>query len=194
MQVITLARLFVGLFMLRVKPYQLPYSKGLAGCLTVLFVVLKAVSYFWFINIVNVYDKLNAISLSLPGAALVSGVWVLILFAIIHSTFLYYNILERSIQVITAFLGMDCLLTLLFLIWLGCLSLVGLPLASGSFVSAGIIFSFVLIMYWQFMIYIHILVSSMDISILKAGVFALFYTILQHNLAELLLNLVITSK
>ncbi len=191
MQFRYLTKLLFGLFVLRVKPYELPYSKILPVCLAVLFVLMKATSYLWFIYIVNAYDTHNVISLSIFGAILVSVVWVLILFAMIYSTFLYYNILERLIQVVTAFLAMDCLLTLFFLMWLSSLTLVGLPLASGSFASAGIIFSFVLIMYWQFMIYIHLLVSSMNISILKAGVFALFYTILQHNLAELLLNLVI---
>jgi len=187
-----LTELFVGLFVLRAKPYELPYSKQLAAGLAVLFIVLKAISYLWFINIVDVYDEHNVISLGIPGALLVSVVWVLMLYAIIHATFMYYDILERSLQVITAILAMDCLLTLCFLIWLGGLALVGLPLASGSIATAAIIFGFVLIMYWQFMIYIHILVNSMEISILKAGVFALFYIMLQHNLAELLLNLVIT--
>lgn len=192
MNVWNITKLFVKLFALRAKPYELPYSKTLTLGLALLFIILKAVSYFWFINIINAYDKHNDISLGVSGALLVSSVWVLMLFAIIRSTFMYYNILERSTQVITAFLAMDCVLTLLYLMWLGGLSMVALPLATGSYISLVIIVSFVLIMYWQFMIYIHILVTSMDISILKAGVFTLFYMMLQHNLAELLLNLVIT--
>lgn len=187
-----LTKLFLKMLALRAKPYELPYSRILTLSLAAIFIILKAISYFWFINIINVYDKHNDISLGVPGALLVSGVWALMLFAMIRSTFMYYDILERSTQVITAFLAMDCMLTILYLIWLACLSMVELPLASGSFTSFGIIFSFILIMYWQFMIYIHILVTSMDISILKAGVFTLFYMMLQHNLAELLLNLVIT--
>lgn len=191
MHVWHLTKLFLRLFVLRAKPYELPYSKTLAVCFTVLFVVLKTTSYMWFIDIINVYDKRSEISLSTLGGLFVSGVWVLMLFAIIRSTFMYYDILERSTQVITAILAMDCLLTILYLAWLAGLSLVVLPLASGSFVSAAIILTFILMMYWQFMIYIHILVTSMEISILKAGVFTLFYMMLQHNLSELLLNLVI---
>jgi hypothetical protein len=192
MHVWHLTKLFCRLFVLRAKPYELPYSNTLNIFLIVMFIALKAISYLWFIDIINVYDKRTEISLNLHGALFVSAVWVLMLFAVIRSTFTYYNILERSTQVISAVLAMDCLLTLMYLVWLAVLSMVELPLFSGSFASAGIIFGFVFMLYWQFMIYIHILVTSMEISILKAGVFALFYMMLQHNLAELLLNLVIT--
>lgn len=192
MNVWHLTKLLAGMFALRTKPYELPCSKIFTLGFGILFIVLKAVSYYWFIDIINVYDKRNVISLGIFEALFVAVVWVMILVATIRSTYMYYHILERAPQVIIAVLAMDCFLTVCFLIWLGCLSVVSLPLASGSLVSAGIILGFILIMYWKFMIYIYILVTSMDVSILKAGVFGLFYIMLQHNLAELLLNLVIT--
>lgn len=186
-----LAKLFFRMFTLRAKPSDLPYSMTLLLILSTVFLLTKSLVYLWFIHIVNRFDTHELISLSLSGASIIALMWLLILFAVLRTTLLYYSMVERFVQLATSFVAMDCMLTGLFLIWLTVLDLVQLPLATASFGSIGIILGLVLMMYWQFMVYIHLLIYSMNISILKAGVFALFYMLLQHNLAEVLLNVVI---
>lgn len=184
-------KLFGKLFILRGKPSEIPDSKALLFSLSVVLLLTKSLVYMWFIQIVNRFDDDEVIKLAWSGAMWVSVIWILVLYATLRTTLLYYKFVDRFIPVANGFVAMDCLLTLLFLVWLYGLSLVELPLEHGSIGTIGIIIGFILVMYWQFMVYIHLLVHSLDVSILKAGIFALFYILLQQNLAELLLNVVI---
>lgn len=194
MNVLHITKVLLNLFILRAKPSDIPYSKTLLLFLSIVFLLTKSAVYLWFIQIVNKIEPQEVIKLSYFGSLIISVVWILILFAILRSILSYYNLVDRFLQVAISFVAVDCFLTALFLLWLSCLTMVQLPLAPGSLGSIGIILGFVLMMYWQFMVYIHILIYSMNISVLKAGVFTLFYMLLQHNLSEVLLNVVITVK
>ncbi len=180
------------MFVLRGLPSAVPYSPTLVLFLTTFLIFLKSGTYIWFVHIASVYDTHEIIHLNVLAALLVAVIWILILFTSIRTILLYHDLIERTVQVCTSFLAMDCILSLIFLLWLLWLSYLHLPLAVGSIGSICLILSFVLLMYWQFMVYIHILVNSLQISILRAGVYALFYQLLQHNLAEILLNILVS--
>src|SRR5262249_37669648 len=156
-----------------------PYSKTLLLFLSIVFLLTKSAVYLWFIQIVNRFDIHEVAKLSYPAALSIAVVWMLLMFAVLHSVLSYYHLLGRFVQLATAFVAMDCLLTVLFLVWLTGLSFLHLPLTLTAG-TIGIVLGFVLMMYWQFMVYIHILVLGMDVSILKAAIFTLFYMLLQH--------------
>lgn len=188
-----LTKTIAKMFVLRAKPQELPQSAGLLAFACIIFLVTKTASLLWFIQIFDKIDPKDIIRITYYGAAVISFIWLLLLFAILRTTFSYYNMLGRFMQTVTAFVIMDCCLNIVYLLWLGVLSTLDVSLISSENVlSMAIIIGFVLIMYWQFMVYIYLLRYSMDISILKAGVFSLFYMLLQQNLSEILLNAVIT--
>lgn len=189
-----LTKKFLRLFLLRALPDSIPYSKALLGFLTLLLFITKNILNIWFISIVKVYDKKLLIDLSLPSSMVIVAVYILLLFACVRSLLVYYNVPERSVQVITSFIAVDFLLTILFLVLLFCLSSIQLPLEPGSFNGLLIILFFVVLLYWQFMVYIHIIFNSLRITILKAGVLTLVYMLLQHNISEILMNILIVGE
>lgn len=193
MQVWNLTRTFFKMFSLRAYPNEVPNSTGLLFFLSIVFLLTKSAQYLWFINIMNRFDKAETLHITYFSALIVAVIWLLLLFATLRTTLVYYNMVNRFTQLASAFVAMDCLLIGLFLVWLTGLALINVPLHSVSVGTIGIILGFVLMMYWQFMIYIHLLVYGMGVSILKASVFALFYMLLQHNLAEILLNVIVTA-
>lgn len=182
---------FLRLFTLRAKPTDLPNSINLLIFLSVVWMLTKSALYLWYIQIIDRFDVTDIIELSYFGGMVISGVWLLVLFAVVHTALTYYHLTTRFVQTATAFVAVDCMLVLLFLVWLSGLVLLELPLESNNLGMIAIILGFILMMYWQFLVYIHILLYSMNLTILKAGVFALFYMLIQHNLSELLLNMII---
>ncbi len=191
MQAWNLTKTFVKMFVLRAEPSGVPSSKALLLFMSVVLVMTKIAVYLWFMQIVNHLEDKQLIQLSYFGAGLVALTWVLVLFAFLRTALLYYKKGDRFVPGAISFVTMDCFLTALYLLWLAGLALADVPLQSSSIESIGIMLGFTLMMYWQFMVYIHLLVYLMDIPLLKAGVFALFYMLLQHNLSEVLLNIVI---
>lgn len=191
MQAWDLTKVFLKMFILQGKPAEVPDSKALLLFMSIVLVLTKTAVYLWFMHIINRFEVADKVTLSVYGAALVSCTWVFVMFATLRTTLVYYNLANRFVQAAISFLAMDCLLTVLFLAWLAGLALIEVPLQSYSVASIGVILGFVLMMYWQFMVYIHLLVYVMNISLLKAGIFTLFYMLLQHNLSEVLLNVVI---
>lgn len=194
MNVIQTTKTFLKLFVLQAKPNEVPYSKTLLVFLSIVFLLTKSVSSLWFIHIVDRFDASQVISLNYLPSLLVCVVWLVVLFAILRTTLLYYHLENRFVQVATSIVAMDCLLSLVFLIWLVGLEVLPLPTGDDPLGAISIIVGFVLMMYWQFMVYIHILVYSFDLPLIKAGVYTLFYMLLQHNLSELLLNVVISVQ
>ena len=193
MNIWNLTKLFTRMFALKATPSEVPFSITLLSFLAGIFLISKAAAYLWFVRIVNNYDTQQIMHLSVWGSLIVVAMWLLILFASVRSLLSYYKLQERTVQVVTSFIAMDCFLTILFILWLFALSVVKLPLATGSLGSFSIVLGFILLMYWQFMVYIHILINSVNISIIKAGVFALFYQLFQHNVAEIVMNFIIKA-
>lgn len=194
MHVGNLAKLFLNLFTLRAKPSDIPYSKTLLLFFSIVFLLSKSAVYVWFIHIANRFDTHLVMHVTYGGALMVAVVCILLLFALLRTTLHYYKMLDRFVQLAIGFVAMDCFLTALFLIWLCGLAVVHLPLAGASLGTIGIMLGFVLMMYWQFMVYIHLLVFGMDLPIIKAGFFTLFYMLLQHNVAEIILNVIVSVQ
>jgi hypothetical protein len=186
--------LFLRIFALRATPVQVPYSTTLLVLLAILVFITKIIVNDWFIDIIKVYDKKLLIDLSVASSALIVAVHLLILFAAVRTLLAYYKVPERSVQVITAFLGVDLIFTVLFLIWMFGLEHTTLPLQAGSIAGLLLILYFVVILYWQFMVYIHIIYNSVTMSVLRAGVLALVYMLIQHNISEVLMNTLLTGE
>lgn len=194
MSVKELITIQLRLFILKALPEQLPYSRALVAVLTVMFFVIKTFSNLWFIEIIKVYDKKLQLDLSLSSSALIIAVYLLILFASVRSLLTYYNVSDRATKVIAAFLTVDLIFSIIGLGWLLCLSYIPLPLQPGSIFGIIIILVFVMILYWQFMVYIHIIFKSLDITLLRAGVYALVYMMVQHNVSEMLMSILLKGE
>ncbi len=181
------------LFVLRLSPEDIPYSKNLLILLAILLFGIETFTNLWLIEIVRIYDPTLVLHLSVFSSMLISLVYLLIMFACVYSVLTYYKKQERSIQVITAFLGVDFILAILFLCWMLFLSTIDLPLQSGSGKGLIIILLYIMMLYWQFMVYIHIIFNSLNTSVLRSGIYALVYMLLQHNITEVLMSILLTK-
>lgn len=182
------------LFCLRASPGDIPYSRVLLGILAILFLALDSITDVWFVDIVNNYDQETRVYLSLNYSLLMSLVWLLILYAIIRSTLTHYKLTDRLVQVMTAFLWADTMLAVIYLGGVAILSRVTLPIEDNSFTAMSLLLAFVVYLYWQFMLYLHIIFNSLNISVLKAGLFTLLYILLQYNISEILINFMVVEK
>lgn len=192
-QIWNLTKLFGRMFLLREKPSSVPYSLALLVVVTIVYFITKIPLYLWLVHIIDQIDIEHIIILSFSGAFIIPTVWVLILFAMLNSVLSYYKLKGRFVQTATSFLAMDCILNIFYLLWICSTTLLTSPFELGpSFTSMMVILGFVLIMYWQFMVYINLLVYSLDVSLVTAGIFSLFYMLLQQNVSELILKVIIT--
>lgn len=192
MQVRKTTKVLANLFLLRAKPSSVPFSWNLLLVLSLLFILSKSLIYIGFVHIVDQFDPSDVIVITYYGAGIIALTWVLILYASLRTALLYYNKLDRFVQLASSMLAVDCILNALLILWLGIVAYFEVPLgAPPNLVSMILILGFVLIMYWQFMVYINILVYGLEVSIIMAGVFSLFYILLQYNLSEIILNVVI---
>ncbi len=192
-QVRKTAKLFVDMFLLKAKPSAAPSSYALVFALCTFFILSKVAIYLGFIHIYDRFDPKDTIHITYFGAALIAMTWLLLLSATLRSTLSYYKLVDRFLKTFTSILAMDCILNVIYLIWLAVLGFSNLPdVGDKSLTSLAIILGFIAMMYWQFRIYMNILLDSMNISLLQAGVFTLFYLLLQHNLSEMLLNALVT--
>jgi len=186
-----LIKLFGQLFILRLKPNDIPYSRALLAIFIGILLGLKSYTNIKMINIVNNYDKKSVIVLSFPHSLLIVSICILILIAFVRSTLSYYKLSERWVQTLTALFGVDIFASLLFAVWIFGLSFMQLPLEANSIIALVLILGFVFLLYWQFLVYMHIFMRSLDMRPLVAGLFALVYMLLQHNVADILLNIVV---
>lgn len=187
-------RLFMRFLLLRAKPEAVPYSVTLFTVLLFAVGAIKMLANLWFVNVVDVYSIKTNFELSFPHALLISAVHLLILVACVHTVLAIYNLSERTLQVCSAFLGVDLLFGLAQLLWIFGLSSLDLPLATGSAPAIILLLAFILLLYWQFMVYIHIIFNSMTLSVIQAWVFALVYMLLQINVGEILLSLLVRTS
>ncbi len=182
------------LFCLRASPGDIPYSRVLLAILAILFLGLDSITDVWFVDIVNNYDLQTTVYLSWHYSLLMSLVWVLILYASTRSTLTYYKLTDRLVQVMSAFLWVDTMLAVIYLGGIAVLSRVTLPIEDSSFTAISLLLAFVLYLYWQFMLYMHIIFNSLNISVFKAGLFTLLYILLQYNVSEILINFMVVEK
>lgn len=191
--VYSLASKFIKLFFLQEKPENIPYSKFILLGLCIILYLEKTYVNLQFVELAKeiATEKNIIINVSFGYSSLIILISLLVTFVTIGSLLAYYKIPERTVQVVTAFLSVEVILALLFLIWIFVMSSLPTPLKANSFAAITLVMAFILLLYWQFMVYIHIFLNSINISILQAGLFALVYMLLQHNISEALLSLVI---
>ena len=188
-----LVKLFFKIFLLKEKPEVLPYSKVLLFLLLVIVFIEKNIANVSFVHVLQNYapEKVDLTPLSFWNSSIVIGVSILIMWACISGILAFYKVSERLIQVMSAIVGIDIILTGLFMVWMLVLYFAPAPLPVNSLLAWGLVLTFILLLYWQFMAYIHVFANSVSISILKAGLFSLLYMLLQHNIAEWLMELIL---
>jgi hypothetical protein len=179
------------LLILRAKPHDIPYSKVLLAGLAIAVFAIKVYAHSVLIALFKTQLKDLVVHLSVLRSGLIVLLYFLVLIACLRTTLSIYKIPGRFVQVASNLLWVDLVVAALFILWLYSLFAVSLPLQFDSISAFAIILVFILLMYWQFLLYINIFVNSMPVSVLRAGVFALVYLMLQHNLADILINMMI---
>lgn len=186
-----LIKIFIRLFGFRAMPNEIPYSRVLLACVIVIDLVAKCFANLLQIDVINAYDKKSVISLSTIASLLSVSVCLLILIAFVHTILVHYKLRERFVQLVTALISVDIVAALLFMLWTYSLSFMQLPLEPNSVMALVLIVFFIVVLYWQFMVYMYIFLHSLSLSALLSGLFALVYMLLQQNLADILINLLI---
>jgi len=192
MWLISSSRTLVQYLLLKSKPSDVPYSRAFLVVFATGFVLVKTITDKWFVDIVNNYDDRVTVFLSTEYAIFMSLLWILLLYAIVRTALVYYGKVERLVQTMTTFLWVDLVISVVFFIWVAILSVQELPIQHGSFPMICLIISFLLMLYWQFMLYVHTMVYSLDITVLRAAIFTLCYMVLQYNISEILINFMVT--
>jgi len=186
-----LIKVFLRLFGFKANPNEIPYSWVLLGCVVLIDLVAKCFANLLQIDVINAYDTKSVINLSVIDSLLAVSLCMLILVAFVRTVLVHYKVTERFVQMLTALISVDVLATLLFMMWTFGLSFMQLPLEPDSVMALVLIVFFIMVLYWQFMVYMHIFLHSLTISTLLSGLFALVYMLLQQNIADILLNLLI---
>lgn len=168
---------FILLFALKEKPQDIPYSKALVGLLVCCFVVTNVPLNITLANFLVEHSqtKLPLLPLKVIGSLTMVVSYIAIMALSIYAILSFYNYRQRFVQTVASLLGVEIILSLWF--W----ALLVIPLSPFT-----VIF-FILLLYWQFMVHIHIFSNSFSCTLLKAGLFALLYILLQHNVSEILL-------
>ncbi len=176
---IYIIRALMRLFLLKGSPEELPHSK----VLLVLFItvdLLTGVALSKIIAGIPIKQpdlQLKIISLTTFDFFIVAFVKLIVLFACIYGLLAYFKITERFIQTTSAIIGVNIILTIFLLINIFLIQLTGI-----AFIL------FFLLIYWNFMVYTYVFVKSFSTGILKAGVFALLYMLVQHNVGNIMLR------
>ena len=177
-----LIKLYLKLFILKATPQNIPYSKSLLVVLIFLFLLISVPLHLFFssILIANASPKINLVPLDIIQALFIVGVFLAIMLATVYSLLTCYNLKSRLVQILSSMLGVEIIsaIILSFILFI-----------SPSVIS---IVLFIFLLYWQFMVHIHIFMHSFNIGVIIAGIFALIYNLLQHNVDELLLSAFMT--
>lgn len=174
-----LNKTYFQLLLLKSKPEDIPYSKILLGVMLVIVFSVKNLANFGFSFLLKEYAQKASekVNLSILDSIEIVFVSLLIMMAFIYILLCFYNKRNRLVQTTTAVLALDLNLTILFMVWMVIFTIT--PLA---------ILFFILLLYWQFVVLIHIFSNAVDANLLEGGIFALLYMLLQHNVAEFLMN------
>ena len=171
---------FINLFLLKVKPEDIIYSKLLLVFLVGIDFIVNYEANVIGIRVFNLVNKkhINFLIPTLAQSLLVLAVLFLVLWVLVYSVLAFYNKTNRFIQVLTSLLAVDVFLRLLIIICI-------IILQYSAFLAT---ISLISLMYWEFVLYIFIFANSFSINYLRAGMFSLVYMLVQHNLGEILVN------
>lgn len=162
--------------LLKSEPSKLPYSKWLLYILCIVDLLIGAGVNRLVANIAiqqaRFQTDLNA--LTLIDFVIIGFVKFFVMLACIYGLLAFYKFKERFVQVTSAMIGVNIILSIYFLI-----SVFLMQLTAFAFIL------FFMLIYWNFMIFVIIFKKSFNIAYFKAGFFALLYMLLQHNVGEL---------
>jgi len=183
---------FWKLFTLRLRPEEMPYSKYLLHFLLLIVFVEKNFANFWFIRIMQNFASVEAQSrmqhFTLFSSILSVTISLGFMFGAISTLLYFWRMSNRAIQIFTSMLALELIITSLFILWVACFAIMPINLVQTEFISLVLILTFILLLYWQFMVYIHIFANAFSVTLLEAGIIAFSYMLLQHNVSEIILT------
>lgn len=177
-QLYKLIKSFINLFLLKIKPEDIVYSKLLLTILVAIDFIVNYQANIIGIKIFNIVNKkhINFIPPSVWQSIIILSVILLVLWGTIYSLLIFYKKQNRLVQILTSLMVIDIILRLLLICNVVILK---------YYVFAALILMIPL-MYWEFILYIFVFANGFSINYLKSGAFALIYMVIQHNLSEIL--------
>jgi hypothetical protein len=175
-----LIKSFVNLFLLRVKPEDIIYSKALLVFLVGMDFVVNYEANVIGIKVFNLVNKqqINFLVPSLAQSLVILAVLFLVLWTLVYTTLAIYNKTNRFIQILTSLVAVDIAIRLLIIICI-------IILRYSAFLATILLIP---VVCWEFILYIFIFSNGFNFNYLKAGAFSLVYMLVQHNLGEILVN------
>lgn len=170
-----LTRTFFDIFLLRQSPSELPYSRYLLGFL-ILLDVLVNVAAAQILIMVAKQSATGSTALTDISTFVIFEVVLIslgLLFGFVYLALSLYRKSDRYVQMLTALIGLDIMLSILSF---GVLFLMFIPILA--------LIYYILLLYWEFMIYAHVFSKGFDIDMLKSCFVSLIFLILKHNVAE----------
>lgn len=170
-----LTRTFFDIFLLRQSPSQLPYSKFLLGFLIVLDILVNVAAAQILILVAKqaTTDPSAIANITIGVIFNVVVISIGLLLGFVYFALALYQKSDRFVQMITALIGLDILLSILSF---GILFLMFIPILA--------LIYYIILLYWEFMIYAHVFSKGFDIDMLKSCFVSLIFLILKHNVAE----------
>jgi len=182
-QLYKLIKSFIDLFLLKIKPQDIIYSKLLLIVLIVIDFIVNYEANLISIKIINLINKkdINFIPPSLYQSMIILVAMLIVLWGSIYGVLIFYKKQNRLVQILTSLVAVDIILRLL--------------LMCSVFMLKYTIFAalvlLVPLMYWQFILYVFIFANGFDINYLRSGIVALVYMLIQHNLGEIVAHYVV---
>ena len=171
---------FIKLFLLKLKPEDILYSKLLLIVLAGIDFIVNYEANIIGIKVFNVVNKshINFLVPTLGQSLIVLSILFLVLWALVYSVLTIYNKINRFVQILTSLIAVDIALRTLIIVCI-------IILKYSAFLATIFLIP---LMYWEFMLYVFIFANGFDFNYLKAGLFSLVYMLIQHNLGEILVN------
>lgn len=182
-QLYKLIKSFIDLFLLKINPGDIVYSKLLLMFLIGIDFIANYEANIVGIKIFNIVNKknINILPPSLLQSIIILSGTLLVLFGIIYSILMFCKKQNRLVQILTSLMAVDITIRIL---------LIGSVFVLKYSVFAALILLIPLI-YWEFILYIYIFANGFDINYLKSGIFTLIYMVIQHNLSEVFVHYLI---
>lgn len=174
-QLYKLIKSFIDLFFLKINPEDIVYSKLLLIFLMGIDFIANYRANIIGIKIFNIINKKHIIPQSLLQSVIILSCTALVLWGVIYSVLTILKKQNRLVQILTSLIAIDIIMRLLLIS--------SILVFKYSMFAALILLIFLL--YWEFILYIHIFSNGLNINYLKSGIFVLIYMVIQHNLTEI---------
>ena len=158
-------------------PQDMPYSRFLLYIFAAIEIFLGVITSHFVIYVVSSKQgtESSLASFTTTEFLLVGLIKVFILFAFLYGLLGYFDKTARFIQASSTMLGINIILAFFFMVAVALLQFSGL-----AFIL------FFILLYWNFMLITNIFLNSFDTEIIKAGLLALLYLLLQHSVSDII--------